>query len=44
KTRGTGLGLTFCRQVTMAHNGTIWAESRLGKGSTFHVLLPIEKQ
>jgi signal transduction histidine kinase len=43
-TRGTGLGLTFCRQVTRAHSGTIWAESRLGKGSTFHVLLPIEKQ
>lgn len=44
KNRGTGLGLTFCRQVAMAHHGTIWAESQLGKGSTFHVLLPKEKQ
>jgi len=38
--RGAGLGLTFCRLVTVAHKGTIWAESELGKGSTFHVLLP----
>jgi two-component system, NtrC family, sensor histidine kinase KinB len=37
---GTGLGLTFCREVTYAHKGKIWAESELGKGSTFHILLP----
>jgi signal transduction histidine kinase len=44
ETRGTGLGLTFCREVTLAHKGTIWVKSQVGKGSTFHVLLPIEKQ
>ncbi|UCH92887.1 MAG: GAF domain-containing sensor histidine kinase, partial [Candidatus Aminicenantes bacterium] len=44
KARGTGLGLTFCRKVTLAHKGTIWAESEVGKGSTFHVLLPVDKQ
>ncbi len=44
ETRGTGLGLTFCREITQAHKGTIWAESQVGKGSTFHVLFPIEKQ
>ncbi|NIO81242.1 MAG: GAF domain-containing protein [Candidatus Aminicenantes bacterium] len=38
--RGAGLGLTFCRLITLAHKGAIWAESELGKGSTFHVLLP----
>jgi signal transduction histidine kinase len=38
--RGAGLGLTFCRLVTAANKGTIWAESELGKGSPFHVLLP----
>lgn len=38
--RGAGLGLTFCRLVTLAHKGAIWAESEPGKGSTFHVLLP----
>lgn len=40
-TRGTGLGLTFCREVTLAHKGVIWAESQVGKGSTFNVLLPL---
>jgi signal transduction histidine kinase len=38
--RGAGLGLTFCRLITLAHKGAIWAESEPGKGSTFHVLLP----
>lgn len=41
--RGTGLGLTFCREVVLAHKGKIWAESEVGKGSTFHVLLPLKK-
>jgi signal transduction histidine kinase len=37
---GTGLGLTFCREVTYAHKGIIWAESELNKGSTFFILVP----
>jgi len=40
KTRGTGLGLAFCRKVMDAHHGFIWAESKEGYGSTFCVLLP----
>jgi signal transduction histidine kinase len=40
KTRGTGLGLTFCRKVMDAHHGYIWAESTEGQGSTFSLLLP----
>lgn len=38
--RGTGLGLAFCREVTLAHGGRIWVEERPGGGSRFCVLLP----
>ncbi|GAM08483.1 alginate biosynthesis sensor protein KinB [Geobacter sp. OR-1] len=41
KTRGTGLGLAFCRKVMDAHRGYIWAESEEGRGSTFGMLVPI---
>ena len=40
KTRGTGLGLAFCRKAVDAHGGYIWAESELGAGSVFTLLLP----
>ncbi len=38
---GTGLGLAISKEIIFAFRGKIWAESELGKGSTFHVTLPI---
>ncbi|MBL8150071.1 MAG: GAF domain-containing protein [Blastocatellia bacterium] len=43
-TRGAGLGLTIVRGYVRAHQGMIWAESAgSGKGSSFHILLPVNK-
>lgn len=32
---GTGLGLFLCKSVVVAHDGKIWANSKVGEGSTF---------
>ena len=40
--RGVGLGLYISRSIVQGHGGRIWAESKLGEGSTFRVALPIE--
>ncbi len=43
-TSGTGLGLSIARHTVEAHGGKIWAESKLGEGSTFYFLLPITQR
>ena len=39
--RGTGLGLFICRQITQAHHGDISVELKVGEGTTFTILLPV---
>jgi len=38
--KGTGLGLAIAKQIVTHHGGKIWAESKLGHGSTFIMVLP----
>ncbi len=38
---GTGLGLSIARHTIEAHQGSIWAESHPGQGSTFYFTLPV---
>lgn len=41
---GTGLGLAIARKLISMHNGHLWVESKLGEGSAFHILLPVDSK
>lgn len=44
KVGGSGLGLPIAKQLLEAHNGTIWCNSKLEKGSSFYFVIPIANE
>jgi signal transduction histidine kinase len=41
---GTGLGMSLTRELIRLHNGEVWIESEIGKGSIFHFTIPLAKE
>jgi two-component system sensor histidine kinase HydH len=44
KSNGTGLGLPITRRIIQEHNGSIAVESKLDRGTTFRVVLPLAEK
>lgn len=42
--KGSGLGLAIVNHIVQAHGGQVTVDSEIGKGSTFHIHLPLEEQ
>lgn len=40
---GSGIGLYISKDIVEKHHGTLWFESQAGKGTTFHLLLPLNQ-
>ena len=43
KQQGSGLGLAIVKSIVDAHQGRIWVESVVGQGSSFFIVLPVNK-
>ena len=43
KTSGTGLGLAMCKRIVEQSNGQIWFETAAGEGTTFYIIIPLDK-
>lgn len=43
KSGGSGIGLALARQFVLCHGGSIRAESQMGKGTIFYIILPVNK-
>ena len=41
--KGTGLGLALAKNIIEAHKGRIWITSEIGKRTTFHFTIPVNK-
>lgn len=41
---GSGLGLSIAKRLVEMHEGSIWADSQVGRGSTFYVRIPLRTQ
>jgi signal transduction histidine kinase len=44
QSEGSGLGLSIVKQLVELQNGTIWFDSKVGAGTTFHFTIPIFEQ
>lgn len=42
-TGGTGMGLALVREIVTAHGGRVWITANAGRGSIFHVRLPLSE-